>query len=77
MQLSYPMPRKQRFFLPNIPMHIVQRGHSELTHWKTYQDRDHARADIFEYIEVFYNRQRLHQTLGYVSPTEYEMVAVA
>jgi len=31
-----------------------------------------VRQAIFEYIEVFYNRQRLHSTLGYVSPTEYE-----
>ncbi len=50
---------------------------NELTHDKTYQNRDQARADIFEYIEMFYNRQRLHQTLDYVSPTEFEMVGVA
>ena len=31
-----------------------------------------ARAAIFEYIEVFYNRQRRHSSLGYVSPAEYE-----
>ena len=29
---------------------------------------------IFEYTEVFFNRQRLHSTLGYLSPTEYEEV---
>jgi transposase InsO family protein len=31
-----------------------------------------ARAAIFDYIEVFYNRQRRHQTLGYLSPAQYE-----
>ena len=46
---------------------------SELVHWNIYKDRDQARADIFRYIEIFYNRQRLHQTLNYVSPTEFEM----
>lgn len=30
--------------------------------------REEARAEIFEFIEVFHNRQQLHQTLGYVSP---------
>lgn len=50
---------------------------NELTHDKIYQCRDQARTDIFRYIEIFYNRQRLHQTLNYVSPTEYEMMKVA
>jgi len=31
-----------------------------------------ARTTIFEYIEVWYNRQRLHSTLGYLSPVEFE-----
>jgi len=35
-------------------------------------DRDHGRSKLFEYIEVFYNRQRLHSTLGYKSPAEFE-----
>jgi transposase InsO family protein len=38
---------------------------------------DEARSAIFNYIEVFYNRQRLHQTLGYVIPEQFEMNAVA
>ena len=38
---------------------------TELVHHRDYQTRDEARRDIFEYIEVFYNRRRLHSTLGY------------
>ncbi|WP_159426246.1 IS3 family transposase, partial [Desulfolucanica intricata] len=34
--------------------------------------RAEARQAIFEYIEVFYNRIRLHSSLGYMSPLEYE-----
>jgi transposase InsO family protein len=47
----------------------------ELTHHEDYATRAEARASIFEYIEVFYNRQRRHSTLGYVSPAEYERSA--
>jgi len=44
----------------------------ELIHKKTYATRDQARTEVFEYIEVFYNRQRLHSTLGYQSPADFE-----
>jgi putative transposase len=44
----------------------------ELTHHESYSTREEARGSLFEYIEVFYNRQRLHSTLGYRSPVEYE-----
>jgi transposase InsO family protein len=44
----------------------------ELVHHEDYQTREEAKASIFEYIEVFYNRQRRHSTLGFKSPTEYE-----
>ncbi|MGH8398970.1 MAG: IS3 family transposase, partial [Gammaproteobacteria bacterium] len=37
---------------------------NELTWHRTFRTRDQARSAIFDYIEVFYNRQRLHQTLG-------------
>ncbi len=47
----------------------------ELVHHEDYQTRAQARASIFEYIEVFYNNQRLHSSLGYVSPAAYEQPA--
>lgn len=42
-----------------------------------YWTRSQARQSIFEYIEVFYNRVRLHSTLGYVSPYNYEKLSLA
>ncbi len=44
----------------------------ELVHDADFATRQEARAAIFEYIEVFYNNQRLHSSLGYVSPAAYE-----
>ncbi len=38
----------------------------------SYRTRDDARADVFDYIERFYNRRRRHSTLGYLSPVEFE-----
>jgi transposase InsO family protein len=38
----------------------------------SFLTRGHARQVIFEYIEVFYNRRRLHSSLGYVSPSQFE-----
>ena len=40
-----------------------------------YATREQARQSIFEYIEVFYNRKRLHSSLGYVSPATFEAAA--
>lgn len=48
---------------------------NELVYHCDYYNRDEARAAIFKYIEVFYNRQRLHETLGYISPAQYEALA--
>jgi putative transposase len=44
----------------------------ELVHRETYATREQAKRSLFEYIEVFYNRQRLHSALGYLSPVQYE-----
>jgi transposase InsO family protein len=45
---------------------------AELMQGKAFSSRGEARAAIFEYMEVFYNRQRLHSSLGYTTPVEYE-----
>jgi putative transposase len=45
---------------------------TELIHLEKYKTREQARQSIFEYIEVFYNRKRLHSSLGYTSPESFE-----
>ncbi len=45
---------------------------TERTANKVYRSRDAARADVFDYIERFYNPRRRHSTLGYVSPVDFE-----
>jgi putative transposase len=45
---------------------------TELVHHEHYQTREQARQSVFEYIEVFYNRKRLHSSLGYQSPEAFE-----
>ena len=48
---------------------------TELIYHCNYQTREEASQDIFEYIEVFYNRKRLHSSIGYVSPAQFEEAA--
>jgi len=48
---------------------------TELVHQQEYASHEQARRSIFEYIEVFYNRKRLHSSLGYVSPESFEAAA--
>ena len=50
---------------------------TELIYHERYATREIAKKSIFEYIEVFYNRQRRHSTLGYLSPVEYEGKMIA
>ena len=45
---------------------------NELIHHCSFVSREAARAAIFDYIEVFYNRQRRHQTLGHLTPAQFE-----
>jgi putative transposase len=44
----------------------------ELVHRHRFPTRAAARTSVFEFIEVFYNRRRLHSSIGYVSPAEFE-----
>lgn len=46
---------------------------TELIYHQTYRHRDEAKRAVFEYIEVFYNRERLHSANGYLSPVDYEL----
>lgn len=45
---------------------------TELVHLEVFVERVVARTTIAEWIEVFYNRQRLHSTIGYISPVQFE-----
>jgi len=45
---------------------------TERTARKVYRTRDEARADVFDYIELFHNPKRRHSTLGGGSPVQYE-----
>ena len=48
---------------------------TERTARKVYRSRDEAKADVFDYIERFYNPKRGHSTIGYLSPMEFERQA--
>lgn len=50
---------------------------NELIYGQRFISRNHARSEIFKFIEIYYNRQRLHQTLGYVTPDAMEIGAAA
>lgn len=47
----------------------------ELTHHEQFIDHNAARTQVFDYIENFYNRQRLHSSLDYHSPEVFESMA--
>jgi putative transposase len=48
---------------------------SELCGISAFRTRQIARLEVFDYIEIFYNRKRLHSSIGYVTPVEYERQA--
>jgi transposase InsO family protein len=49
----------------------------EAVHGERFQTRADAKYQVFEYIEVYYNRKRLHSKLGYMSPEAFEAKKVA
>jgi len=50
---------------------------TELVHHEDYRSRTEATANIFEYVEVFYNRQRRHSHVGQVAPLMFEEASLA
>ncbi len=46
---------------------------TELIYHQTFHSQEEAKQTVFEYIEVFYNRQRLHSAHGYISPVDFEL----
>jgi len=48
---------------------------TELVHQREYLDRDAARRDLFAYIEGYYNRQRIHSAIGYITPDQAEAMS--
>ena len=50
---------------------------TELVHHERYETRFQARRSVFEYIEMFYNRDRLHSALNYQSPLEFKELRIA
>lgn len=50
---------------------------SELIYWMKFKTRKEAELRIFEYIEIFYNRHRLHSTLNYMSPEAFELLKIS
>lgn len=49
---------------------------TELVYRRNFKTREEAKQAIFEWIETWYNRQRLHSSLGYMSPIDYENLAL-
>jgi len=58
------MPKRTRFF---------SRFKAELIEGGVFEDFEQARSEIFSYIEGYYNRIRIHSSLGYKSPMEFEL----
>lgn len=50
---------------------------TEHVYFCQFRTREEARRSIFEYIEIFYNRERRHSSIGYLSPSEFEKMAAA
>src|SRR4051812_12088139 len=77
---SWPSRSRCRLFDEPIGQHLGQRRHGELllvaqdraNSAQTYRTRDQPRANVFDYIERFYNIKRRHSTIGYLSPMEFE-----
>ncbi|PHZ84775.1 hypothetical protein CRD36_10105 [Paremcibacter congregatus] len=50
---------------------------TELVHHHKFENQEEAKKEIFEYIEVFYNQERMHSANNYLSPKQYENITKA
>jgi len=66
------MSRKGRCYDNAITETFFHSLKTEQVYFERYETRKEARQDIFNYIEVFYNRERRHSSLGYLSPDNFE-----
>ena len=71
-ELTGSMSRKGNCWDNSVAESFFSRLKEELVHWRNYQTRWEAKRDILNYITMFYNSQRLHSTLGYQSPNQFE-----
>jgi len=76
-QLSRSMSRKADCYDNAVAESFFSTLKNELASGCIFESRDRARTEIFEYIEIFYNRQRIHQSLNYITPEKMEMRVVA
>lgn len=66
------MSRKGDCWDNSVAESFFARLKEERVHWRNYQTRQEAKQDILNYITMFYNSQRLHSSLGYMSPNQFE-----
>ena len=51
---------------------LLQDAQAQLVNDKGYKTREEAKQDVFKYIELYYNRQRMHSSIGYNAPCDLE-----
>jgi putative transposase len=76
-QLSRSMSRKADCYDNAVAESFFSTLKNELACGRVFESRDRARSEIFDYIEIFYNRQRIHQSLNYLTPEMMEATVVA
>lgn len=76
-QLSRSMSRKADCYDNAVAESFFSTLKNELMSGNVFESRDRARTEIFDYIEIFYNRQRIYQSLNYLTPEAMERLAVA
>jgi len=72
-QVIQSMSRKGNYWDNAVSESFFHTLKTDLIHQCQFKTRPEAKQAIFEYIEVFYNRERIHSTNGYLAPVEYEI----